>query len=107
MSQRIKDEPCDILFDGVYFIVRDRIREGLVLSEMIYVHSKLLIVDDAVAIIGSANINDRSLNGDGDAELFAVIVDTADGRLTDVGEGIKIITRKFARDLALNNGKSI
>ena len=29
-------------------------------SELIYVHSKLLIVDDDVAIIGSANINGRS-----------------------------------------------
>ena len=29
-------------------------------TEMIYVHSKLMIVDDKWAIIGSANINDRS-----------------------------------------------
>ena len=47
------------------------------MTEMIYVHSKLLIVDDAVAIIGSANINDRSLNDNGDTELAAVIVDHA------------------------------
>lgn len=72
-----------------------------VLSEMIYVHAKLLIVDDAVAIIGSANINDRSLNGDGDTELAAVIVDDAEAKVTDVGRGVKVITRKFARDLRI------
>jgi phospholipase D1/2 len=37
-----------------------------VVTEQIYIHSKLLIVDDAVAIVGSANINDRSLTGNGD-----------------------------------------
>lgn len=35
----------------------------------IYVHSKLLIVDDAVAIIGSANINQRSMDGARDSEI--------------------------------------
>ena len=73
----------------------------IVLTEMIYVHSKLLIVDDAVAIIGSANINDRSLNGNGDTELAAIIADTADAKMTEIGQGIKIITRKFARDLRM------
>ena len=32
-------------------------------SEMVYVHSKLLIVDDATCVVGSCNINDRSLRG--------------------------------------------
>lgn len=36
-------------------------------TEIIYVHSKLMIVDDKRAIIGSANINDRSLLGDRDS----------------------------------------
>ena len=72
-----------------------------VVTEMIYVHSKLLIVDDAVAIIGSANINDRSLNGNGDTELAAVIVDNTEAKMTEVGQGIKINTRKFARDLRM------
>lgn len=69
-----------------------------VLTEMIYVHSKLTIVDDAVAIIGSANINDRSLNGNGDTELAAVVVDDAEAGMTDVGDGVRTVTRKFARD---------
>jgi phospholipase D1/2 len=36
---------------------------------MIYVHSKLMIVDDRRAIIGSANLNERSLNGRRDSEI--------------------------------------
>lgn len=36
-------------------------------TEIIYVHSKLMIVDDTCTIIGSANINDRSLLGDRDS----------------------------------------
>ena len=34
---------------------------------MIYVHSKLLIVDDEYLLTGSANINQRSLDGDRDS----------------------------------------
>ncbi|AZN35247.1 phospholipase D-like domain-containing protein [Iodobacter ciconiae] len=45
------------------------------LFEQIYVHSKLLIADDRVAILGSANINDRSMMGDGDSELAVIIRD--------------------------------
>lgn len=36
---------------------------------MIYVHSKMMIVDDKLAIIGSANLNERSLNGERDSEI--------------------------------------
>ena len=45
-------------------------------QEIIYVHSKLMIIDDKHVICGSANINDRSLLGDRDSELAAVITDT-------------------------------
>lgn len=36
---------------------------------MIYVHSKFAIFDDEVAIIGSANINSRSMDGSRDSEI--------------------------------------
>ena len=35
-----------------------------------------MIVDDRLAIIGSANINERSQRGDRDSEIAAVIRDT-------------------------------
>lgn len=45
-------------------------------TEQIYVHSKLLIADDRVAILGSANINDRSQLGDRDSELAVIVSGT-------------------------------
>ncbi|GAA5162788.1 phospholipase D-like domain-containing protein [Viridibacterium curvum] len=70
------------------------------ITEQIYIHSKLLIVDDAVAIIGSANINDRSLTGNGDTEIAAVVVDNAGIETRDLGNPqYPAITRKFAREL--------
>ncbi|KAH0477096.1 MAG: uncharacterized protein KVP18_000169 [Porospora cf. gigantea A] len=35
----------------------------------IYIHSKLLIVDDEYLLLGSANINERSMNGKRDSEI--------------------------------------
>ena len=71
-----------------------------VVTEQIYIHSKLLIVDDAVAIVGSANTNDRSLTGNGDSEIAAVVVDTEGVELRDLGSpNFKVQTRKFAREL--------
>jgi phosphatidylserine/phosphatidylglycerophosphate/cardiolipin synthase-like enzyme len=36
---------------------------------MVYVHSKLMVVDDKYLILGSANLNERSLAGDRDTEI--------------------------------------
>ncbi|XP_045123947.1 phospholipase D1-like isoform X2 [Portunus trituberculatus] len=44
-------------------------------SELVYIHSKLMIVDDRFVIAGSANINDRSLSGMRDSEVCMVIED--------------------------------
>ncbi|XP_023305494.2 phospholipase D2 isoform X1 [Lucilia cuprina] len=53
------------------------------ITELIYVHSKLLIADDRVVICGSANINDRSMIGKRDSEIAAIITDNEfeDGRM--------------------------
>jgi phospholipase D1/2 len=44
-------------------------------TEIVYVHSKVIIVDDRLAIIGSANINDRSMLGERDSEVDVLIED--------------------------------
>ncbi|CAF1527569.1 unnamed protein product, partial [Didymodactylos carnosus] len=49
---------------------------GKLVTGIIYIHSKLMIVDDKWAICGSANINDRSLKGDRDSEIALVVQDT-------------------------------
>ncbi|KAF9882196.1 phospholipase d1 [Colletotrichum karsti] len=50
-------------------------RNALV-TEQLYIHAKCIIVDDRVALIGSANINERSMLGSRDSELAAVVRDT-------------------------------
>ncbi|CAB4035349.1 Phospholipase D2 [Paramuricea clavata] len=56
-------------------------------TEIVYVHSKIMIVDDRKAIIGSANINDRSMLGDRDSEVAVMIedVDSVDGNMNGIG----------------------
>uniref|UniRef100_A0A8C1FR73 Phospholipase n=1 Tax=Cyprinus carpio carpio TaxID=630221 RepID=A0A8C1FR73_CYPCA len=44
-------------------------------TELIYIHSKALIADDRCYIIGSANINDRSMLGIRDSELAVLVED--------------------------------
>lgn len=46
----------------------DKLCDKLV-TELVYIHSKLMIVDDVHTIIGSANINDRSQTGNRDSEV--------------------------------------
>ncbi|KAL9637769.1 MAG: hypothetical protein Q9164_001985 [Protoblastenia rupestris] len=45
-------------------------------QEELYIHGKLLIVDDKIVICGSSNINDRSQMGLHDSELSIVMQDT-------------------------------
>lgn len=54
----------------------DRLPDGMLCTEQVYIHSKCMIVDDRVAIIGSANINDRSMLGTRDSELAVCVRDT-------------------------------
>lgn len=56
---------------------------GNPITELIYVHSKLLIADDKTVICGSANINDRSLIGKRDSEIACIITDESfeEGRM--------------------------
>ncbi|KAJ2662146.1 hypothetical protein IWW48_002042 [Coemansia sp. RSA 1200] len=47
-----------------------------IVTELVYVHCKLMIVDDRYVIMGSANINDRSMVGNRDSEVAMVIEDS-------------------------------
>lgn len=48
---------------------------GPVATSQVYVHSKVMIIDDRVSFIGSSNINDRSLLGSRDSEIGVIIED--------------------------------
>lgn len=70
-SQRVK--PADYI---TFLSLRKHgYLEGKAVTEQLYVHSKLMIVDDKVAIIGSANINDRSMLGTRDSEVCMIVED--------------------------------
>lgn len=56
-----------------YCLRQHGVLEGRPVTEIIYVHSKLMIVDDETVICGSANINDRSLQGNRDSEVAMVV----------------------------------
>jgi len=58
-------------------------------QEELYIHSKLLIVDDRRVLIGSANINDRSQNGDHDSEIAIVIEDNDTVESTMNGQKVR------------------
>ncbi|KAK4142077.1 uncharacterized protein C8A04DRAFT_30335 [Dichotomopilus funicola] len=49
---------------------------GVLTTEQLYIHAKCIIVDDRIALIGSANINERSMIGSRDSEVAAVVRDT-------------------------------
>lgn len=57
-------------------------------TELLYVHSKLMIVDDRRVICGSANINDRSMVGNHDSEIAALIEDTEEVAITMDGHSV-------------------
>ncbi|KAL8418167.1 hypothetical protein RB594_001691 [Gaeumannomyces avenae] len=68
-------EPDDYI---QFFSLRSWGRIGpnnMLVTEQLYIHAKIIIVDDRTALIGSANINERSLLGTRDSECAAVVRD--------------------------------
>ncbi|XP_026218264.1 phospholipase D1 [Anabas testudineus] len=79
--------------------------EGKLVTELIYVHSKMLIADDNTVIIGSANINDRSMLGKRDSEVAVIVEDTE--TMTSVMDEQTYQAGKFALQLRLECFKII
>ncbi|GAB5576663.1 phospholipase D1 isoform X2 [Prionailurus iriomotensis] len=75
--------------------------EGNLVTELIYVHSKLLIADDNTVIIGSANINDRSMLGKRDSEMAVIVQDTE--TVPSVMDGEEYQAGRFAQGLRLQS----
>ncbi len=53
-----------------------KLGNGVLTTEQLYIHAKCIVVDDRVALIGSANINERSMLGNRDSEAAAIVRDT-------------------------------
>jgi phospholipase D1/2 len=74
-------------------------KTGKPITEMVYVHSKIMIVDDRFALIGSANINDRSLHGNRDTEIALLVDDQEEVEITMAGK--KYMAKKFAHEMRM------
>ncbi|CAF5081753.1 unnamed protein product, partial [Rotaria sp. Silwood1] len=74
---------------------------GQLVTEIIYVHSKLMIVDDRICICGSANINDRSLQGSRDSEFCLVVndIDMIDSQLNGQQQKVGIFSSTWRKKL--------
>jgi phospholipase D1/2 len=71
----------------------------MLVTEQLYIHAKLIIVDDRVALIGSANINERSMLGTRDSETAAVVRDT--DMLWSTMDGEPYLVGRFAHTLRM------
>ena len=73
-------------------------------AEELYIHAKLLIVDDRIALCGSSNLNDRSQLGSHDSELAIVMEDerkietTMDGKPYQAGYHAASLRRHLWRE---------
>ncbi|XP_036377127.1 phospholipase D1-like isoform X2 [Megalops cyprinoides] len=79
--------------------------QGKLVTELIYVHSKMLIADDNAVIIGSANINDRSMLGKRDSEVAVIVEDTE--TVPSVMDGEEYQAGKFGLQLRLECFRTI
>uniref|UniRef100_A0A671Y019 Phospholipase n=1 Tax=Sparus aurata TaxID=8175 RepID=A0A671Y019_SPAAU len=79
--------------------------EGRLVTELIYVHSKMLIADDNTVIIGSANINDRSMLGKRDSEVAVIIEDSE--KVASVMDGQEYEAGAYALQLRLECFRTI
>lgn len=72
-------------------------------GEPIYVHSKLMIVDDEILRVGSANCNNRSMGLDSECDIF---IDTSRPGNGGAGRAIRRLrTRLIAEHVGANPGK--
>lgn len=71
----------------------------MLVTEQLYIHAKIIIVDDRIALIGSANINERSMLGVRDSECAAVVRDT--DMLWSIMDGEPYLVGRFAHTLRM------
>jgi phospholipase D1/2 len=71
----------------------------MLVTEQLYIHAKVIIVDDRIALIGSANINERSMVGNRDSECAAVVRDT--DMIWSTMDGEPYLVGRFAHTLRM------
>ncbi|EGW32412.1 uncharacterized protein SPAPADRAFT_67029 [Spathaspora passalidarum NRRL Y-27907] len=68
-------------------------------TEQLYIHAKIMLVDDRAAIIGSANINERSMRGVRDSEVAIIVRDKE--MIASTMNGEPYLAGKFAHTLRM------
>jgi len=102
VSQHMLNDKTGLLDEK--WLGTDEEEKDAYISELLYIHTKLMIVDDKKVIMGSANINDRSQKGDGDSEIALVIEDddlidsTMGGRPYQVARFAATLRRQLFRE---------
>ncbi|XP_046567505.1 phospholipase D1-like, partial [Haliotis rubra] len=96
LSKEVPDPMQYIIFNGLR--THDELN-GKPITELVYVHSKLMIVDDDTVIIGSANINDRSMLGKRDSEMAVMVEDLPKNKFEISFGDRKHMAGKFASSL--------
>ena len=69
--KQLTETPSDYVM--FYGLRQHGILNDTPMTEIVYLHSKMMIVDDKKVIMGSANINDRSMSGSRDSELCCLV----------------------------------
>ncbi|KIM73758.1 hypothetical protein PILCRDRAFT_99252 [Piloderma croceum F 1598] len=102
VSQHMLNDTTELM-DEKWLGTEEEERDAYV-SELLYIHSKVMIIDDRTVIMGSANLNDRSQKGDGDSEIALVVEDedvvdsTMDGEPFQVARFATTLRRQLFRE---------
>ncbi|KAI8047669.1 uncharacterized protein B0P05DRAFT_565544 [Gilbertella persicaria] len=73
---------------------------GQYVTEQVYIHAKTMIVDDKTVIMGSANINERSMLGTRDSEIAACIQDEKN-LVETLFDNVPVKVSRFAHTLRM------
>jgi phospholipase D1/2 len=85
-----------------FFSLRNHaIMNGIPKTELIYIHAKIMLVDDQTILIGSANLNDRSLLGNRDSEV-AVVIKAGKDRVKTYMNGEEIMACEFIKKFRMD-----
>ncbi|KAG8946540.1 hypothetical protein FRC04_011598 [Tulasnella sp. 424] len=95
LSQHLLEDTTGLLDEQ--WLGNEQEEKDCYVTELLYIHSKVMIVDDRRVIMGSANLNDRSQKGDGDSEIALVVEDNDQVQTTM--DGRPFVASRFAATL--------
>jgi phospholipase D1/2 len=93
---------------GFYSLRNHALINNIPQTEIVYIHSKLIIVDDTKVLLGSANINDRSMLGTRDSEFCVLIKEEKELRNKKTGKNFVMNGKNYeASNFAVSFRKAL